>query len=77
MDKGRGLRELCAHLNIPVETTIAVGDSFNDAAILRAAGLAVGMGNAAEPVRRLCDVIVRDCDHDGVAEAIRTHLLTE
>ncbi len=77
VDKGRGLRELCAHLNIPVETTIAVGDSFNDAAILRAAGLAVGMGNAAEPVRRLCDVIVRDCDHDGVAEAIRTHLLTE
>ena len=71
VDKGRGLRELCAHLNIPVETTIAVGDSFNDAAILRAAGLAVGMGNAAEPVRRLCDVIVR------VAEAIRTHLLTE
>ena len=54
-----------------------MGDSFNDAAILRAAGLAVGMGNAAEPVRRLCDVIVRDCDHDGVAEAIRTHLLTE
>ena len=77
VDKGRGLRELCAHLNIPVETTIAVGDSFNDAAILRAAGLAVGMDNAAEPVRRLCDVIVRDCDHDGVAEAIRTHLLTE
>lgn len=77
VDKGRGLRELCAHLNIPVETTIAVGDSFNDAAILRAAGLAVGMGNAAEPVRRLCDVIVRDCDHDGVAEAIRTYLLTE
>ena len=77
VDNGRGLRELCAHLNIPVETTIAVGDSFNDAAILRAAGLAVGMGNAAEPVRRLCDVIVRDCDHDGVAEAIRTHLLTE
>lgn len=77
VDKGRGLRELCANLNIPVETTIAVGDSFNDAAILRAAGLAVGMGNAAEPVRRLCDVIVRDCDHYGVAEAIRTHLLTE
>ena len=77
VDKGRGLRELCAHLNSPLETTIAVGDSFNDAAILRAAGLAVGMGNAAEPVRRLCDVIVRDCDHDGVAEAIRTHLLTE
>lgn len=75
VDKGRGLRELCAHLDIPVEATIAVGDSFNDAAILQAAGLAVGMGNAAEPVRQLCDVIVADCDHDGVAEAIRRYLL--
>lgn len=75
VDKGRGLRELCAHLDVPVEATIAVGDSFNDAAILQAAGLAVGMGNAAEPVRQLCDVIVADCDHDGVAEAIRRCLL--
>ena len=76
VDKGRGLRELCAHLNVPVDATIAVGDSFNDAAILQAAGLAIGMGNAAEPVRQLCDVIVADCDHDGVAEAIRRYLLT-
>ena len=75
VDKGRGLQELCAHLDIPVEATIAVGDSFNDAAILNAAGLAVGMGNAAEPVRKLCDVIVADCDHDGVAEAIQRYLL--
>lgn len=33
------------------------------------------MGNTAEPVRKLCDVIVKDCDHDGVAEAIERYLL--
>ena len=75
VDKGRGLRELCAHLQVPIEATIAVGDSYNDAAVLRAAGLAVGMGNAPEPVRQLCDVIVADCEHDGVAEAISRFLL--
>lgn len=75
VDKGRGLRELCAHLGIPISSTIAVGDSFNDAAILKAASLAIGMGNTAHPVRQLCDVIVRDCDHDGVAEAIDRFLL--
>lgn len=75
VDKGRGLRELCTHLKIPMEATIAVGDSFNDAAILRAAGLAIGMGNAAKPVRELCDVMVQDCDHDGVAEAVKRYLL--
>lgn len=58
-----------------MEAAIAVGDSFNDAAILKAAGLAIGMGNAAGPVRKLCDVIVADCDHDGVAEAIQRYLL--
>lgn len=77
VDKGRGLRELCAHLKLPVEATIAVGDSFNDTAILASAGLSVGMGNAAEPVRKRCDVIVSDCDHDGVAEAIQRYLLAE
>lgn len=77
VDKGKGLHELCDHLGIPIETTIAVGDSFNDAAILRTAGLAVGMGNTAQPVRELCDVIVSDCDHDGVAEAIERYLLAE
>lgn len=77
VDKGKGLRELCAHLNIPIQATIAVGDSFNDAAILRAAGLAIGMGNTAQPVRELCDVIVSDCDHDGVAEAIDRYLLAK
>lgn len=75
VDKGKGLYELCRHLGIPIEATIAVGDSFNDAAILNAAGLAIGMGNTAEPVRKLCDVIVKDCDHDGVAEAIERYLL--
>lgn len=75
VDKGRGLRELCSYLDIPIEATIAVGDSYNDAAVLRAAGLAVGMGNSPDPVRQICDVIVRDCDHDGVAEAIERFLL--
>lgn len=75
VDKGRGLRELCERLRIPVSATIAVGDSFNDAAILNAAGLSVGMGNAAKPLRILCAVMVADCDHDGVAEAISRYLL--
>lgn len=75
VDKGRGLLELCDYLGIPVEATIAVGDSYNDAAVLQTAGLAVGMGNSPDPVRQICDVIVRDCDHDGVAEAIERFLL--
>lgn len=75
IDKGTGLRALAALLGVPAERTIAVGDADNDLPMLRAAGLAVAMGNANDSVRDAADVVVADNDHDGVAEAIRRYLL--
>lgn len=77
VDKGIGLEMLCKYLNIPVEETIVVGDSFNDLPILRKAGLSVAVANAREQVRELCDVMVTDNEHDGVREAIETYLMAE
>lgn len=73
--KGTGLRHLCQYLNIPIECSIAVGDSFNDVEMLKAAGLAVAMGNALPDVKDLADVVVADNNHDGCAEAIEKYLL--
>lgn len=70
VSKARGLRELCARLGIPVEQTMAVGDGDNDMGVLRAAGLAVAMGNAIPEIRAAADAVTDDCDHDGVAKAI-------
>lgn len=75
VDKGTGLTSLCQHLHIPTAQTISVGDSFNDLSVLRAAGLAVAMGNAREAVKKICAAVVADCDHDGVGEAIERFLL--
>lgn len=75
VDKGIGLERLCEKLHIPIEQTIAVGDGENDLSILKKAGLAVAMGNAAEKVLAAADVVVSDCDHDGCAEAIERWLL--
>lgn len=75
IDKGATLRTLCDHLGIHISETIAVGDSFNDLSVLKVAGCAVAMGNAREEVKAVCDLIVADCDHDGVAEAIETLIL--
>lgn len=75
IDKGTGLEELCALLGIPMEDTIAVGDSFNDLPVLRRAGLSVAVGNAKDAVKEICDMVVADCDHDGVAEAIEEYLM--
>ncbi|MBR2671299.1 MAG: HAD family phosphatase [Oscillospiraceae bacterium] len=75
VDKGQGLREVCGYLGIPIEETIAAGDADNDLSLLKAAGLAVAMGNANDNVRRASDVTVADNDHDGAAEAMLRYLI--
>ena len=69
-DKGRGLETACRLLHIPVEHTMALGDSGNDIAMLRQAGLGVAMGNAPDFVKAAADVISDRYDEDGAAKAI-------
>lgn len=54
---------------------MACGDSSNDAAMLRAAGFAVAMGNATEEIKALADAVTDTNDADGVAKAIETYVL--
>lgn len=70
VSKASGLRHLCELLDVPIELAVAVGDDDNDLAVLRAAGTSVAMGNANERVRTTCDLVVADCDHDGIVEVI-------
>ena len=74
--KGNALKQLAAHLNIPIAQTMAFGDDRNDLSMLKAAGIGVAMGNAAEDVRRAADYVTDDCNHSGVAHAIK-HFLWE
>lgn len=75
MSKASGLLKLCGYLKIPMEETIAVGDSDNDVEMLKAAGLSAAMGNARSCVKEVCDIEVSDNDHDGCAEVIERYLL--
>ena len=74
-DKGRGLEMACSLLDIPAECTMALGDSGNDIAMLRRAGLGVAMGNAPDFVKEAADVVVSRYDADGAAEAIERFVL--
>ena len=74
-DKGRGLAEICRMLHIPEECTMALGDSGNDIAMLRRAGLGVAMGNAPEFVKEAADVVTDRYDDDGAAKAIERWVL--
>jgi Cof subfamily protein (haloacid dehalogenase superfamily) len=75
VDKGVALRFVADRLGIAMNATVAIGDSWNDAPLLRAAGLGVAMGSAPPELRAIAGSVVGDVDHDGVAEAIEKHVL--
>lgn len=75
VDKGIGLAALARYLQIPMESTMAVGDTGNDVQILKAAGFGVAMGNATEDVLAVADAVTRTNVEDGVAAAFYKYVL--
>lgn len=68
--KGRALTALANRFDIPMETVIAFGDSYNDESLLMTAGFGIAMANAVPPIRACADHITTTNDDDGVAKAI-------
>ena len=70
-DKGVALKALASRLGIPREQVLAMGDSGNDCAMLRYAGIGAAMGNASELAKKAADVIAPSNREDGVAWMLR------
>lgn len=70
-DKGASLRALAEKLGIAREQVLAMGDSGNDCAMLRYAGVGAAMGNAGEQAKKAADVIAPSNREDGVAWMLR------
>lgn len=75
VDKGGALRFVAARLGVTPDAVMAIGDSWNDAPLLRSAGIAVAMGSAPPELRALADAVVSDVANDGVAEALERFVL--
>lgn len=73
--KGQGVARLCALLDIPMESVMALGDSGNDETMLRQAGLGVAMGNAPDHVKAWADAVTDTNICDGAAAAIERYAL--
>lgn len=73
--KGTAIQRLAAHLEIPREQVMAIGDEANDLPMIEWAGLGVAMASAPETVRSIADDVVPSIQDDGVAYAIRKYLL--
>lgn len=68
--KQQALARLCADFQISRERVLAIGDSRNDAPMLRWAGIGVAMGNAPREVKEAVRYVTASNDRDGVALAI-------
>lgn len=75
VSKATALEEVCRMLGYDMSEVVAIGDSLNDIAAIRAAGLGVAMGNAQDEVKAAADVVTGDHRQGGVAQAIREHVL--
>lgn len=75
VDKGKSLEIVARYLDIPMEQVLAIGDSWNDAPLLRAAGFGVAMGSAPPELREVADAVVDDVENDGVAQALERFVL--
>ena len=73
--KGIALEALCNLLNIPLENTMAMGDSGNDESMLKMAGLGIAMGNAPDFIKAVADGVTESNEHDGAAIAIERYVL--
>jgi len=72
--KATALRWLADHLGIPIESTMAIGDSLNDLEMVQAAGVGVFMPDADETLRAQADFVPSD-PIAGVAEAVEVLVL--
>lgn len=73
--KATGVETVCELLGISMSEVIAMGDSENDIAMIREAGLGVAMGNAQEAVKQIADITTVTNDEHAVSQVIRTYLL--
>jgi len=73
--KASGVATLAAHLEIPLNQVMAIGDNNNDSEMLEAVGWGVAMGHAPERVKALANAVTANNREDGVALAIERYVL--
>lgn len=65
-NKGLAVQRLCQHLGVPVEDTVAFGDSMNDLELLQTAGYAVCMENGSAGLKEIADLVCPAVGEDGL-----------
>ncbi|WP_353893695.1 HAD family hydrolase [Proteinivorax hydrogeniformans] len=75
--KGEGLIWLAEYYNVPLDKTIAIGDSANDISMFKKAGMAIAMANGTNEAKQNANHITFSNNDNGVATAIKEFALTK
>ena len=76
--KDEGLKTLAHYFGVDISEVIAIGDSQNDAGMLKCAGLGVAVQNAWDEAKKSADYITeRTADEGAVAEVIEKFCLCD
>ena len=74
--KGNILKRLIAREGIREDEVMVIGDGLNDLSMFEAFPTnSVAMGNAIPRLKEIAAHVAPDCDHSGVAKAIRSYAL--
>ena len=74
-DKPVALSSLCRKLGVQAEHTIFLGDDLNDLALKGSVGALIATGNAALPMRRRADAVLRMYGGQGAVRELAERML--
>ncbi|MDD3171485.1 MAG: tagaturonate epimerase family protein [Bacilli bacterium] len=75
VSKANALKTIGDYYHIPLKEIIAVGDGFNDLAMIEVAGLGVAMSNAVKEIQEKADFVTSSNNEDGVGKVIKEFIL--
>lgn len=75
VSKGQALQFIMKKFNIKKKEVLAMGDSYNDIDLFKAAGFKVAVSNACDELKWMADYITTRNNKNGFAEAINKFVL--
>lgn len=74
LHKANGISRLLKRWDLSPQQCVAIGDSGNDAEMLKLVKYAFAMGNAADSIKAIAGYTTDDNNHDGALNVIRAVL---
>lgn len=72
VNKAEGIKSILQQSEFSEADVIAIGDSENDMEMLKMASIGIAMGNGAEKVKHVADLITSSVREDGILKAFQT-----